>query len=78
MLVAPAAATLSDDGGHKILICHVTHSATNPHVVIEVDFAAFDGDGDDDHSQHAFGDLVDVLYDAENEVCLTDDGGTSL
>ncbi len=64
MLVAPAAATPSEDGDHKVLICHVTNSGTNPYVVIEVDFAAFDGEGDDDHTQHVSTTtgLMDIEY----------------
>ena len=53
MLAGPASATPKDDvDSHKITICHVTNSATNPFVIIEVDVAAFDGEGKNDHSQH--------------------------
>ena len=54
------------DGDHKILICHVTHSESNPYVVIEVDQSAFDGNGDNDHSQHVFGDYEDVEYNGSD------------
>jgi len=50
-LALPAAATPGD--GHKVTICHVTNSANGPHyVVIDVDVAAFDGAGANDHTQH--------------------------
>ena len=54
-LMGPAMATKpgSDPGledGHKITICHVTNSATNPYVVITIDIAAWEGDGDVRHS----------------------------
>lgn len=52
MLVAPASATPDDGDGHKVTICHVTNSETNTFVIIEVDVAAFDGEGANDHSQH--------------------------
>ena len=37
---------------HKVTICHVTNSATNSYVIIEVDVAAFDGVGKSDHKHH--------------------------
>jgi hypothetical protein len=42
MLVPAAAATPPNGNGHKVTICHQTHSATNPVVVITVDRASFD------------------------------------
>ncbi len=48
---------------HTITICHVTNSDTNPFVVIEVDVAAFDGVGENDHTQHVDKDgHVDLPY----------------
>jgi hypothetical protein len=73
-LALPAAATPGDD--HKVTICHVTNSEKNPYVMIEVDFAAFDGEGVNDHKRHEnkSGD-VDVEFDFVTGLC--DDGGTS-
>ena len=78
MLAAPAAATPKNDAGeHKITICHVTNSETNPYVVIEVDVAAFDGEGKNDHTHHVNKDgLVDVPFvDGECQVDDTGDPG---
>lgn len=74
MLAAPAAATPKDSSGeHKITICHVTNSATNPYVIIEVDVAAFDGEGKHDHTHHESNDgRIDVPY--VNGACVIDDG----
>jgi ABC-type sugar transport system substrate-binding protein len=36
--------------GHKITICHVTNSAQNPFVVITIDIAAWQNEGDEGHS----------------------------
>lgn len=52
----PAAATPADNGEHRVTICHVTESSSNPWVQITVDRAAFDGEGDDDHSHHVSSD----------------------
>jgi hypothetical protein len=54
-VTAPALATKPGtdpdlEDGHKITICHVTNSATNPYVVITIDIAAWEGDGDERHS----------------------------
>jgi len=52
-IAGPASATRPDeDGTHKVTICHVTNSTSNPWVIIEVDVAAFDGAGANDHSRH--------------------------
>lgn len=77
-MAAPAAATPHDGGGeHKVTICHVTNSATNPYVVITVDVAAFDGQGANDHTHHASKDgRVDVVF-ADGE-CRDDTPGPSL
>jgi ABC-type sugar transport system substrate-binding protein len=48
----PAGATPADDGEHQVTICHVTESAGNPYVLITVDVAAFDGEGNNDHTHH--------------------------
>ncbi len=78
-LALPAAATPGDD--HKTTICHVTNSVKNPYVVIEVDVAAFDGAGANDHTQHQ---NKSGMQDAKSidGVCQLrdagDDGGGSL
>jgi len=78
-LALPAAATPGDD--HKVTICHVTNSEKNPYVVIEVDVAAFDGEGVNDHTQHEnkWGMQV-VLFDdgCHFDGDAGDDGGASL
>jgi len=61
-MAIPAVATPDDGTGHKVTICHVTHSATNPYVVITVDVAAFDGAGANDHSRHEVDGVSDSLY----------------
>ena len=77
VLVGPAAATTPDsDGNHTVTICHVTNSDTNPFVVIEVDLAAFDGEGANDHSHHQAKDgRFDVVF--EDGACDWDGGSTS-
>jgi hypothetical protein len=42
-----------NSGPHKHTICHRTRSATNPYVVITVDFHAVDGEIVDSHGDHA-------------------------
>ena len=67
MMTGAAATAPAEGDGHKVLICHVTSSEGNPYTVIEVDVAAFDGDGANDHSQHKAPDgRTDVLYDEDN------------
>lgn len=46
------ASATATTGGEKVEICHVTNSATNPYVLIEVSVNAFDGDGLNDHTLH--------------------------
>ena len=51
-LAGPVGATpKAQDGDHKVTICHVTNSATNPYVVITIDDAAWDGAGANDHTR---------------------------
>ena len=45
----------------KVQLCHVTASASNPYVLIEVAPAAFDGEGKNDHTRHVQDGRVDVL-----------------
>lgn len=73
VLAFPAGATMPDeDGDHTVTICHVTNG-TNEWVVIDVDVAAFDGEGDSDHRHHVSNDgRTDFLAPASG-VC--DDGG---
>ena len=49
-LTMPALATPGEE--HKQTICHATHSETNPYVQITVDYAAIDGEKNNDHSHH--------------------------
>ncbi|MDP9494312.1 MAG: hypothetical protein M3P87_03640 [Actinomycetota bacterium] len=78
-IMAPALATKPGTNpdlidGHKITICHVTNSATNPYVVITIDIAAWDNEGDERHSpdhhvnrktgQH------DQVWDPVTETCV--------
>lgn len=47
----------SPRNGHKVNICHRTGSVTHPFEAINVNEHAFDGEGDNDHTQHG-----DFLY----------------
>ena len=54
--VAPAMATPPGDDpglvdGHKITICHVTNSESNPFVIITIDVAAWHTEGSIGHSR---------------------------
>ena len=50
-IMGPALATPpGPDGLHKITICHVTNSATNPFVEITIDIAAWHSEGAEGHS----------------------------
>ena len=74
VLAIPASATpKNQDGEHKVTICHVTNSSSNPWVIIDVDFAAFDGDGKNDHYHHVSKDgRMDV--EPTNGTCPTVEG----
>jgi hypothetical protein len=64
VVAPPTAATPKDaDGNHKITICHVTNSQKRPFVIINIDVAAFDGEGKNDHTHHVSKDgRVDVPF----------------
>ncbi len=64
VIIPMASATPSDaEGEHKVTICHVTNSDTNLFVVVDVDVAAFDGEGANDHTSHVSKDgRFDSLY----------------
>ena len=58
------------DPNHKVTICHRTHSASNPYVIITVDEASVNGDTGDDHGQgdhqtHNEGGAVGSVADAQ-------------
>jgi ABC-type sugar transport system substrate-binding protein len=75
VMAGSAAATPKDAAGeHTITICHVTNSTANPYVVIEVDVAAFDGQGANDHTHHLSKDgRIDVPF--VDGVCQAGDDG---
>ncbi len=76
VIAFPASATPSSDGDHTVTICHVTESAGNPYVLLTVDVAAFDGEGNNDHSHHVAKDgRVDV--EASDGICPTVGGPTT-
>jgi hypothetical protein len=60
--------------GHKITICHVTDSATNPYVVITIDISAWHDDGNKGHSpEHHFNHKTgqhDQVWDELAEACV--------
>ncbi|NIA25197.1 MAG: hypothetical protein GWP04_06465 [Gammaproteobacteria bacterium] len=67
-IAGPASATPpGEDGSHTVTICHVTNSVSNPWVIIEVDTAAFDGAGANDHTRH-------VSQDGRRDVLLPSNG----
>jgi len=83
MVAGPAMATPPGSDpelvdGHKITICHVTNSASNPFVVITVDIAAWHDGGEVGHSpEHHVSDktgLHDVVWDEING-CTEGGGG---
>jgi len=49
---APDGQDRSEEQGHKINICHRTGSNSHPVEAINVDRHAFDGEGNNDHTQH--------------------------
>lgn len=59
--------------GHKITICHVTNSATNPYVVITIDIAAWQDAGSEGHSpEHHVNQKTgdhDVIWDVATGAC---------
>jgi hypothetical protein len=79
-VVGPAMATPpGNDDGHKITICHVTNSASNPFVVITIDVAAWHAEGQvghspDHHVNHKTGDH-DVVWDEVDGCGENGDGG---
>ncbi|NOY56512.1 MAG: hypothetical protein GXP34_11065 [Actinobacteria bacterium] len=65
-IAGPVSATPpGEDGSHKVTICHVTNSVSNPWVIVEVDVAAFDGAGANDHTRH-------ISQDGRRDVPATD------
>ncbi len=78
-LMAPALATKPGTNpelidGHKITICHVTNSDTNPYVVITIDISAWHDEGNQGHSpehhvNHKTG-QHDQLWDAATWTCV--------
>lgn len=61
--------------GHKITICHVTNSATNPFVVITIDIAAWHNNDDSvghspEHHVNSKTGQHDQLWDEDTEECV--------
>jgi ABC-type sugar transport system substrate-binding protein len=85
-IVGPAQATKPGTDpslidGHKITICHVTNSATNPYVVITIDISAWHADGNEGHSSdhhinHKTG-QHDQLWDADTGTCVDETSPTT-
>jgi ABC-type sugar transport system substrate-binding protein len=78
MTVLPGFATATpgdESGNHKVTICHVTNSPTNPYVIITVDVAAFDGHDKSDHMHHVSKDGRRDVVATNGQCPAPDDGG---
>ncbi len=81
LVAGPAGATKPDaTGTHQITICHATNSATNPYVVVTIDVAAWQNDGQvrhsPDHHVNRKTGTVDGVWDGTS--CTAPGGGSDV